>query len=179
MTYQEYTQLLSQLPEDLRKEYGFNKPFDYSPYKCIHTDEYDYYPELNCCIIDNVPIAWEKTANQYINLKNPEHLTELKRRIAAKSKTTHFIISPDTLTGRISFQGQHNDEHLSQFIKKKNLQTITYHGITMHYDPNRIDLSNDKTTLLLAWCLIIGTKYNTIGIEPNPNEHPSEWMAIG
>lgn len=178
MTYQEYTQLLSQLPEDLRKEYGFNEPFDYSPYKCIHTDEYDYYPELNCCIIDNVPIAWEKTANQYINLKNPEHLTELKRRVANKIIIKDYIVSIGT-NKDIYCQGQRKDEYLEKFIRKQNMVCINYHGITMYYNPNKLDLTTDKTTRLLAWCLIMGQKYNTIGIEPNPNESPSEWAAIG
>lgn len=178
MTKTEYNQLLSQLPESLRKEYGFNKPFDYSPYKCIHTDEYDYYPELDCCIIDEIPVVWEKATDQFINLKNPEHLAELKKRVVNRKRTTHYIVSLGTDSKRIAVQGQKNTKQFQEFVKEKHFISITYHEITMYYNPNNIDLTYNTEMRLLAWCIIVGKKYNPIGIDPEPNKKPSEWMAL-
>ena len=174
MTYQEYTQLLSQLPEHLRKEYRFNEPFDYSPYKCIHTDEYDYYPELDCCIINNVPIVWE-SGNPWVTPENPEHLNEFKRRIEIQTTDTIALISISRTDKKMECIIHELNNRTTKHIKKKGFVSISFEEGNIYYLPEQIDLPNNNKMLLLAKCLFTAKKYNTIRLLPKSNIPPSEW----
>ena len=174
MTYQEYTQLLSQLPEDLRKEYGFNEPFDYSPYKCIHTDEYDYYPELDCCIIDEIPIIWE-SGNPWVTPENPEILKGFKELTYSHTNNTCALINITT-DNKITCQIMNRTHPITKnILKKKDYQTMFFVEGPIYYIPTKIDLTKDNISALIAKCLFTAKKYNTIYIFPDKSKHISEW----
>ena len=174
MTYQEYTQLLSQLPEDLRKEYGFNEPFDYSPYKCIHTDEYDYYPELDCCIIDEIPIIWER-GNPWVTPENPEILKGFKELTYSLTNNTCALINITT-DNKITCQIMNRTHPITKnILKKKDYQTMFFVEGPIYYIPTKIDLTKDNISALIAKCLFTAKKYNTIYIFPDKSKHISEW----
>lgn len=177
MTRTEYNQLLSQLPESIRKEYGFNEPFDYSPYKCVHTDEYDYYPELDCCIIDEIPIVWADN-NPWVTPENPEILKEFKQRIANKQEPVINVIDIGKNTHKMAHFAYTKTKANMQSVKDKNLKPIRYKNITVYYDPNNIDLPNNQQMMVLAICLITAKQYNAIGIDPKQNIPPNEWENI-
>ena len=178
MTYQEYTQLLSQLPEDLRKEYGFNEPFDYSQYKCIHTNEYDYYPELNCCIIDEIPIIWE-SGNPWVTPENPEILKGFQKFKRHNDKIKHMKIVELSPNKRINcYSPVQMEPHNTNFKRKGYTSFVTIHNEKIYYNPNNIDLQNKPETIKLAKCLFWAYKHNPIGLAPNKNEPVEDWTVI-
>lgn len=176
MTYQEYTQLLSQLPEQIRKEYGFNEPFDYSQYKCVHTDEYDYYPELNCCVIDNIPIVWESN-NPWVTPENPEILKGFKELTHDHTNNPCAFINVNT-DNKLTCQIMNYAHPMTKnIIQKKNYQTISFAEGPICYIPTKIDLTKDKIATLIAKCLFTAKKYNTIYIFPDKTTPVSEWKT--
>lgn len=175
MTYQEYTQLLSQLPEHIRKEYGFNEPFDYSPYKCIHTDEYDYYPELNCCIIDNVPIIWE-SGNPWVTPENPEHLATFKDWAKRYTQNTIALIGISKNDKHLSCTVCTQNKMINKHIKKRGFIPIPFDEGNIYYIPSEIDLPNKPQELLLTKCLFTAQKYEPICLIPEQNISAFEWL---
>lgn len=171
-----YLNLIKQLPQHLFEQY-FNKPFDYTNYKCIHTNEYDYYPELNCCIIDDVPVIWETNANdlQAINLKNKKHLKEIKRRVQKRFVPTLAVISIGN--ERMNCQLYKNDKLTQKFVQKKELSYIPFENRAIYYNPNEIDLKNNTEMTLLAKCLFLAHQYKTICIIPYKDTEPEEWES--
>lgn len=177
MTYQEYTQLLSQLPEHLRKEYGFNEPFDYSPYKCIHTDEYDYYPELDCCIINNIPIIWE-SGHPWVTPENPEILKGFKKFIKPRLKEhiQTIYVNPN---GTITCCSYNNLKRNFQMMQKHgNTSFVNINGSKIWYNPNDIDLANEPETIKLARCLFWAQEHESIGLAPDKKEPVEDWTCV-
>ena len=178
MTYQEYTQLLSQLPEHLRKEYGFNEPFDYSPYKCIHTDEYDYYPELDCCIINDIPIIWE-SGHPWVTPENPEILKGFKK-FAGCNNTIKYMKAVELLPNKkIECHSPAQIEpHISNFKRKEYTSFVTINNEKIYYNPNNIDLANEPETIKLARCLFWAQEHESIGLAPNKQEPVEDWTCV-
>lgn len=174
MTRNEYIQALKQLPEDLKKKNGFREPFDYTPYKCIRTNKYDYYPELNCCIINQVPIQWigAKTA---VNPENPEHYAFMKKLSDNCLKTDIGIISISKHDGTMDCEPYRLLPCVKEHIRKKNLKKIPFENKMLYYDSKNIDLKNNPTMLLLAKCLFTATIHNVQCFIPEPNVPISEW----
>lgn len=175
-TNQTYKTLVKQLPKELFKQY-FNESFDYSPYQCIHTNEYDYYPELNCVIINDIAIMWETNTKdtQPVNLQNPAHLAELQRRAKKRFTPTLAIISVSTTNKRIDCQLYKNDERTQKFIHERKLSYVSFDEGPIYYDPNDINLANNPDMLLLAKCMFLAKKYKSIYIIPYKNTNPQEW----
>jgi hypothetical protein len=176
MTHNEYTQLLYQLPEHIRKEYGFNEPFDYSPYKCIHTKEYDYYPELDCCIIDDIPIVWE-SGNSWVTPENPEILAKFKELVYRQTNNLCAFIDMSR-SNQLYCQIMNHTHPLTQkTIKEKGYQAIPFTEGNLYYISNKLDLLRNDEQLLIAECLFTAHKYNTIYIIPEKNVPPTEWQT--
>lgn len=176
MTNQEYAKLLSQLPKHVLKEYGFCKPFDFSKHECIHTTAFDYYPKLNCVVINNIPIVWHEDI-PYADPRKPKHLKEFQR--IAKVHTaedTVALISVSEITGKMHctiYRSQ--NKYTQQFIKKKGFIPMPFEEGDIYYIPDNIDLPNNPEMLLLAKCMFTAKKYNAIHLLPEPNISPRYW----
>lgn len=178
MDRNEYNKLLAQLPEHLIKEYGFNPPFDYSKYKCIHTDEYDYYPELDCCIINGVPIAWTDN-NSWVTPENPEILAGFKKLIERRNrKTIKVIYIHDKDTPIKCCNHPACEPHISYMKRKGCTSFMLIDNDKVYYNPDDIDLPNEPETLLLARCLLWAQSHRTIGLIPDINAPSDEWEPV-
>ena len=177
MTRTEYNQLLSQLPESVRKEYGFNEPFDYSPYKCIHTDEYDYYPELDCCVIQEIPIVWE-SGNPWVTPENPEILKGFKEIIKNSLSKCIYAVHMN-YNNKIDCQLYNCNQRVLDMIQKHGLTKFTnVNDKKVWYNPNDIDLPHRADLFNLIDCLFYAKQYNYIGLTPEKNVPSNEWMAV-
>ena len=178
-TNKTYLSLIKQLPKDLFDQY-FNPPFDYSPYECVHTNEYDYYPELNCVVINGIAIIWETDMNDVIpiNPENPEHLAELERRIERRFVPKCAIVSIHEKTRKMNCQIHSDNERTRKLTQE--LRSVPFEEGDIYYDPDNIDLANNPEMLLLAKCLFTAKKYEAIGIIPYKDTEPRnwEWAAI-
>lgn len=175
MTRSEYNQLLGQIPKETRKQYGFNEPFDLSGYKCIHTDEYDYYPELDCCMINDVPVVWERN-DTVMSPEIPNHLIEMKKRVKER-------LAPGIYTVYLSDENMlktdiYNDTpRIRNAVRKKGFTSISkIDGKDIHYDPDNIELKERKDLIPLISCLFYAKDHNMIGIIPDKDEPVEEWM---
>lgn len=176
MTRQEYNELLKQLPEHLFKKY-FNEPFDYSPYKCIHTDEYDYYPKLNCCIINDIPIVWESD-NPWVTPENLEILKGFKELIKPRLKETiqTIYVNPNDTITCCNYNNLKRNFQMMQ--KHGNTSFITINDSKIWYNPNDIDLPNEPEIITLARCILWAQMHKTIGLAPNKTEPVIEWEHV-
>ena len=177
MTNQAYAELISQLPESTLKEYGFCKPFDFSQHECIHTTGFDYYPKLNCVVIDNVPIVWHEDV-PYADPRKPKHLREFKRRVELQTKDAIAIVSIGLNDKKLYCNLCRKNERMTHHIKKSGLIAAPFEEGDIYYNPNSIDLPNEPDMLLLAKCLFTAKKYDTIGLLPDPNTNPSHWEDV-
>lgn len=174
MTNQEYAELISQLPERTLKEYGFCRPFDFSQHECIHTTVFDYYPKLNCVVINNVPIVWHEDI-PCADPRKPKHLREFKRIAGIRtSKDTVALIG---FGSKMGCQLYHY-ERIKDFIRKKGFVPIPFEEGDIYYIPDEIDLPNNPEMLLLAKCLFMAKKYNAIHLLPEPNVNPRHWEDV-
>lgn len=177
MNKAEYIETLKQIPEEVRKQYGFNEPFDYSPYKCIHTDEYDYYPELDCCIIEEHPFVWTDN-NSWVTPENPEILAGFKRILKkAKRPIMRFVEYnyDNTLTCYVCAKCE---PHITRMKHHNQTTFILTDNIETYYNPNEIDLPNRPDLIKLARCLFYAQNHNVIGLIPDKNTPPEEWEPV-
>lgn len=153
MTITEQNKVYEALPKDIRKKYDI-KPFsDFSQYKRIDKDGYAYYPEINGIVVDDsILVNWDTGEGlQKVDIKNPEHLTELlergRRRINAK---LYIIIKPSKDPSRIaSVNVWHKDPvkermDTGEFISYK---TIPYDGSVICYLPGTYESESEQAVL--------------------------------
>ena len=178
MTNQAYAELISQLPESTLKEYGFCRPFDFSQHECIHTTGFDYYPKLNCVVIDNVPIVWHEDI-PCADPRKPKHLREFKRIAGIRNRITLAAISIST-NGKMYCLDYIPNEMVYRHIRKAGFTALPLKSEEgdIYYIPDEIDLPNNPEMLLLAKCLFMAKKYNAIHILPEPNVNPRLWEDI-
>ena len=177
MTMQQYNELISQLPESTLKEYGFCKPFDFSKHECIHTTAFDYYPKLNCVIIDNVPIVWHEDV-PCADPRKPKHLREFKRLAGIHAaKDIVALIGIGRITGKMGCQ-LYPYGRIKDFIRKKGFVPTPFEEGDIYYIPGEIDLPDNPEMLLLAKCLFMAKKYNAIHLLPEPDVNPRYWEDI-
>ncbi len=175
MDRNEYNKLLAQLPEHLIKEYGFNPPFDYSKYKCIHTDEYDYYPELYCCIVDDIPIVWTDN-DPWVTPEDPEILAGFKDWAERRTQDTIALIGISRIDRRLSCTVYEQNQATMDHIKNRKFASIPFVEGDIYYMPSEIDLLNNPQMLLIAKCLFTAQKYEPIYIIPEKNVPASKWL---
>lgn len=178
MIIEKYANFIKQLPDHLYREY-FHEPFDYTPYECIHTDEYDYYPDLQCVIIDEVPVVWD-SSTPYADPANPKHFAEMKRRVESQKQDLMNAVLVRCLDKKLECHRYNTDERTVKYVKERGGLTasIPFEEGDIYYNPDEIDLPNDPDMALLAKCLIIASKYDMIGILPEPDEDPEEWQCV-
>lgn len=174
MNQTEYNRMLSQLPEHLIKEYGFNPPFDYSRYKCIHTSEYDYYPELDCCIIDDIPIVWTD-GNPWVTPEKPEILAGFKRRITQTVKTIKVVYAKHKDCPISCYDHPACEPHISYMKRQGCTSFMMLDNEKVYYNPNDIDLPNEPETITLVRCLFYAQNHESIGLIPNRSTPPDKW----
>lgn len=176
MNQTEYINALKQIPEETRKQYKFMEPFDFSPYKCIHTNDYDYYPELDCCIINERIIIWTKN-NPWVTPENPEILAGFKKRITHTEPKIRRIEKNQDNT--ISCYESPKHEPFLSYMQRKN-QTACMHidNTDTYYNPNEIDLPNRPDLQTIAKCLFYAKKHPTISLIPDKTKPVEEWTPV-
>ena len=176
MNQTEYIEALNQIPEETRKQYGLLYPPDYSNDKCIHTNEYDYYPELNCCIINERTIVWE-SGNPWVTPENPMILEGFKRRIT--DNTPRLKLIEQNYDGTISCYSPAKCElHISNMQRKNQTTYLILDNEKTYYNPNEIDLPNRPDLLQLIPCLFYAHTHEYIGLIPDKNTSPEEWWPV-
>lgn len=170
MTMEQQYELFARLPKELHDKYGFGKPFDYSKYECIHKDGFDYYPELDCVLINTIPVVWETGTDDLceVDINNPAHLDELMRRAGKR-------LSPE-LVGIIRMKENGDMTCLMRWHKPEYpCSRIPVDGTYLYYESNDIDLANDGQMRLLAESMFIAKRYNTIHVIPYKGVDPGYW----
>lgn len=170
MTMEKQYELFSQLPKEIHDSYGFQPPFDYSKYECVHMDGFDYYPELHCIVMDGINAEWEvgKDDIQSVDINNPKHLNEIMDRIRARFLPDMYGIIRE-YKGRMNCQIRWGEPNHSDW------PSILADGARLYYKPDEFDLANNQNMNLLARCLFVGKKYNQVQIVPYKDLPPNEW----
>lgn len=169
MTHTEYTALLKQLPKTIKETYGLNEPSDLSKERKIRTENYQYYPDIPCMIVDDITVFWDKE-RPYIKPQIPEHLAAIKERIHGKRYES---------IGIIHTVKHDNENKIYCMLVSKNtdvsgLQAIAFDNTMIYYDNNEVDMQNDLTKTL-AKVLFAAQRYETEYIVPSKDKNPANW----
>lgn len=170
MTMEQRNELFAKLPKELREEYGFHEPFDYSKYECIHKDGFDYYPELHCIIVNDIVVWWQTEKDDLceVDIDNPEHVNELLSRVKPRFSPSLVGIIYKNTKGRLMW--------LLQYHKPKDtLHKIPVDGTYVYYNPDDIDIENNNDMKLLAECMFIAVRYGVVEVFPYKNQKPEFW----
>lgn len=170
MTMKQQHEYLEKLPQELREKYGFRDWFDFSKYECIHKNGFDYYPELDVIIVNNIPVHWQTGKEDLceIDLDNPKHLKQLVERVRYRFYPNLVGVIYKNRKGRLTC--------ILQTEKPLNMpHKIPVDGTYVYYRPADIDVENDSNMKLLAECMFIAKRYDTFQIFPYKDEEPEFW----
>ena len=173
MTRQEYKQLLFTLSKEIRQKYGLNDDLNLDNEKCIHIDDCEFYPDIPCIIVDEVPITWDKEL-PYIKPDMPAHIAALKEWIKGRRHKSIGIIHMTVNT---------DDPKLYCLLYSKTYDTsgltaVPFDESVIYYDPKEIDLKNDELSMTIAKVIFTAMRYDAEYIVPSKNLNPKHWTSM-